>query len=218
MSRVYVHTARYGKRNKRLIALLLLVLLLGGYFVGNRVYAQYRRVNQSPDSQISQPPAPLLGYITPYFLFKDTGKWLEDKANSTANRIIFEQYQAGTAARQLEVYVNQIPPPTLLATTRVLPVKVAGDSLVPGNLSGACGAALPAKQRTIAEISLAGSQMVCDPNASNFSVIMAQAGGNYQLKMVGSKIPESFVVIYRDYAASPDPNTVINIANSFRAV
>src|SRR5437016_904607 len=54
-------------------------------------------------------------FIGPYFQFQDTGKWSQDKHDSTANKLVYQKYRGNVLEHELDVYINQIPIPLNLA-------------------------------------------------------------------------------------------------------
>ncbi len=219
MSRIYIHSRKYRKRNTKIIAALSLCLLLVAAIAGQKIYNQYIQLSNTPQTSLNNSSTTVTGYINPYFLFKDTGKWARDSTNSTVNKLIYYQYQNGVVAKQLSVYINKQPTPIELAANRVLPVRVVnGDTLMAGSVSGSCSALQPSGTTGVKEVTFNGIMMLCDPNNKNFSIILGQTGGDYKLTMTKSKLSQTFIVVYQDYSKSPDANDIVNIANSFKVI
>jgi hypothetical protein len=219
VSRIYVHSKKYNRRNARLVKLLAAGLVLFLVFAGVKLYFQYNRVNQTDQSVVDNPKLVLTGYINPYFMFKDTGKWVQSKADSSANKVVYYLYKDGAVSKQLAVYINKSPITSEIAANHALPVKVVnGDSLAAGNLSKSCSSQLAANQRGVREVTINGTTIICDPNNDTYSVILAQTGGTYQIKLTKSKTSTNFIIVYQDFSGRPDPQTIINIANSFKAI
>jgi hypothetical protein len=219
MSRIYIHSRKYRSRNRRLAALVGLDFVLSLAIVSVKLYFRYQNIHQTTYSTINNSAVPLTGYINPYFMFKDSSKWVQDKAMSGPDEVVYYQYVDGTAVRQLSVYINKTPTPTQLSSTRVLPVQVLnGDSLAAGSLSSSCGAGQAQTKRGVKEISFNGVTMVCDPSPSAYSVVFAEQSGSYELHMSRSKTPEKFIILYKDFSGHPDAQNIINIANSFKVI
>lgn len=218
MSQLYIHSRKYHRYNRRLVTFIGLCLILCFGIVAIKIYFRYTGLAQADQTQISNNETALTGYISPYFMFKDSAKWIRDTADSTTNMVVYNQYVGGQPNRQLIVYINQTPGSTVLASTRLLTVKVVGGSLSAGSLSQPCSKLLAPGQKAVQEVTISGISMSCDPNPQDYSVILTTAGGNYQLKMSASKNTNNFIILYKDSSGHPDPNEVINIANSFKAI
>lgn len=219
MSRMYIHTRKYHRRNRRLAGFVGMALVISLIIVGVNLYSRYEHLNRTSYSTINNTAVPLTGYINPYFMFKDSAKWVQDKSQANASEVVYYQYVNGEAIRQLAVYINKVPTATQLASTRVLPVKVFnGDSLQAGSLSGNCDQGNTKMQQSVKEVSFAGITMVCDPSSTDYSVVLGEQGGSYELHMVKSKNPQQLIVLYKDFSGHPDAQTIINIANSFKVI
>lgn len=219
MSRMYIYSRKYHRRNRRLVGLVSIVFFLGLGVAGMQVLSKYQHLSRTTDTTINNTPVTTIGYINPYFMFKDSGKWVQDKSQTSPNEVIYYQYDSGTAVRELSVYINKTPSAMQLSSTRVLPVSVVnGDSLNAGSLSANCGASQPAGSHQVKEINFDGVSTVCDPNPNSFSVALAQAGGDYNLHMTKSKNPFTVVILYKDFSGHPDAQNIVNIANSFKLI
>lgn len=219
MSRMYIHSRKYHRRNRRLAGFVGIAFVASLIIVGANLYSRYQHLNQTTYSTINNTAPTLTGYINPYFMFKDSNKWVQDKSQTNASEVVYYQYVNGEAVRQLAVYINKVPTPTQLSSTRVLPVKVVnGDSLQAGSLSADCSDGIPKTQQSVKEVNFAGITMVCDPAATDYSVVLGEQGGSYELHMVKSKNPEQLIILYKDFSGRPDAQTIINIANSFKVI
>ncbi|HET7827665.1 MAG TPA: hypothetical protein VFK97_02250 [Candidatus Saccharimonadales bacterium] len=218
MSRIYIHSRKYRRRSRG-TALLGSVLAMSMAIAGLQLAAKYQSLSQPADATIHNAPVTMVGYINPYFMFKDSSKWLEDKAQTSPNEVSYYQYVNGTAVRQLSVYIDKQPTATQLASARVLPVQIlGGDSLSAGSLSTNCGNARSARPQKVEQISFDNVTMVCDPSTAVFSVVLAKPGGSYELPMSKSNTPETVVILYKDFSGHPDAQNIINIANSFKLI
>ena len=216
---MYIHSRKYHRRNRRMTALLSLILVMGIGLAGVKLLFKYQDLSHTTDTTINNSPVTLTGYINPYFMFKDSSQWVQDKSQSGPNEVNYYQYVNGTAERQLSVYINKTPTLTQLSSARVLPVSITnGDSLAAGNLSDNCGNSPQGNQRAVKEISFDGVTMVCDPNPNTFSVALAQPGGSYELHMTKSNVPVTLTILYKDFSGHPNAQNVINIANSFKLI
>lgn len=216
---MYIYSRKYRRHNRRLVGLLSSAFFLGLGFVGVQLLFKYSQFSHTTNTTINSSPVTTIGYINPYFMFKDSAKWVQDKSQTSPNEVSYYQYTAGTIVRQLSVYINKTPSAMQLSSTRVLPVTVInGDSLSAGSLSGNCGAGQPASSKQVKELSFDGVTTVCDPNPNTFSVALAQPGGDYHLHMSKSNNLLSIVILYKDFSGQPDAGNVITIANSFKLI
>jgi hypothetical protein len=61
--------------------------------------------------------------------------------------------------------------------------------------------------------------MLCDPDSSQFKVVLAEINGDYQLHMQRKDgTPISFVITYRDLRLEPGTDSLIRVANTFQVI
>jgi hypothetical protein len=179
---------------------------------------------QKPDTskvQTAQVSSNMSAFRSPYFQFRDTGKWVLKADESNANKYIYYKYKGLNVEHQLIVYVNQVPIPLYLATARVLPVRIVNnDSLDITTVSEPCVSHYAGNElHKIKTVSINQAQMLCDPDTPQYSVVLSQIDGNYQLNMTRTDgSPVKLVVTYRDLRLNPGPDTLINIAKNFQAL
>jgi hypothetical protein len=59
--------------------------------------------------------------------------------------------------------------------------------------------------------------MLCDPDSTLYKVVLSEINGNYQLHLKRPNgQPLQFVIVYEDDGISPQPDSIMNIANSFK--
>ncbi|HET6863640.1 MAG TPA: hypothetical protein VFH37_00335 [Candidatus Saccharimonadales bacterium] len=216
---MYIYSRKYHRRNRRLVGLVSTAFFLGLGLAGLQLFSKYQHLSRTTDTTINNTPVTTIGYINPYFMFKDSGKWVQDKSQTSPSEVVYYQYANGTAVRELSVYINKTPSAMQLSSSRVLPVSVInGDSINAGNLSDRCGTSQTANSRQVKEINFDGVNTVCDPNPNSFSVALAQPGGDYNLHMAKSNNPLTVVILYKDFSGHPDAQNIVNIANSFKLI
>lgn len=160
-------------------------------------------------------------FTGPYFQFQDTGKWSFDKHDSTNSKYVYQKYNRNELEHELDVYVNQVPIPLDLAVPRVLPVRIVNrNSLDITNVSGPCGSLYgPGELHQVKEKVVNGATMLCDPDNPNYDVVLSEINGDYQLSMIRPNgTPIQFVIIYKDLGLAPQPDSLLNIASSFRTL
>jgi uncharacterized protein (UPF0333 family) len=211
--------SRYATFRRYLLVMLGVIIAVGG--VGFYVLSSLHAKPSQPIStaQVTTVANPEETFTGPYFQFKDTGKWSFDKHDSTDNKFVYLKYQKNELLHQLNIYVNQTPNPLYLAVQRVLPLRIVNNnSFDITNISSPCGAQYAKNElHRVKELSINGAVMLCDPDNAQYTVVLSEINGNYQLKMVrpgGTSI--QFVITYQDLGLDPQPDSLLNIASSFQ--
>lgn len=218
-----VNRHRYSAvRRKLAVSTLLLVLVVGGgiwIFFGS-----VKTKNQAPS--ISDVQQQVISdqtntYVTTYFQFQDIGKWILDKNSSTPNKFHYLKYRGQILENQLTIYINQEPPSGDISAPRVLPVRIAGDqSLETTGVSDPCGSQYAKGEPHATKIvTINGASMYCDPDTPLYGVVISEIGGDYHLNLrrPGGSTTK-FIIVYRDMTLQPNSESLIRIANSFKAL
>lgn len=216
MARYYIHgvKASRGFRHYKAVLLILLIVIIAGAVFLDKKYHQADKPVESTSNTQNQPS---IGYITPYFSFYDTAKWLKSSQDSSTNQVTYNHYEDGVLLQQLTVYVDASPSASTLAATHTLPVTVvSGDSLSPGSVSGPCAQALPAGQTHVSEITFQGATIPCDPGPDNYSVLLT-SGQKYTIKMQHNHVDTNYILIFKDFSTKPNTDSLLRIANSFKS-
>jgi hypothetical protein len=106
-----------------------------------------------------------------------------------------------------------------LAVPRVLPVRVVNNnSFNITNVSGACGNQYaPGELHKVKEVTVDGARVLCDPDSPQYYVVLAEINGDYRLKLQRPDgTPIQFIIIYKDLGLAPVPDSLLNVASSFR--
>lgn len=202
------------------LAVFMLLVIVAGIFF----YDDLRNKKQKqPTSQIQnqQIISNLKTFRSGSFQFKDTGNWVLNTKESTENKFIYHKHKGVIVEHQLIIYVNQVPIPLYLAAARALPVRIVnGDSFDATDVSGHCISQYgEGEPHRIKHVSINGATMLCDPDTPQYSVVLAEIGGDYKLNMNridGS--PVQFVITYKNLTLEPVPDTVKNISTTFQAL
>ncbi|MBI5906942.1 hypothetical protein HY857_02700 [Candidatus Saccharibacteria bacterium] len=217
-----VHRHHYlAFRRRALMALSVLVIV--GILAGV-LFLDLSPAPQKPETskvQTAQVSSDMSTFRSSYFQFRDSGKWVLKADESSANKYIYYKYKGLNVEHQLIVYVNQVPIPLYLATARVLPVRIVNnDSLDITTVSEPCVSHYVGSElHKIKTVSINQAQMLCDPDTPQYSVVLSQIDGNYQLNMTRTDgSPVKLVITYRDLRLNPGPDTLINIAKNFQAL
>lgn len=158
-------------------------------------------------------------FTNDYFQFDDTGTWVVDKHSTTANKIVYDKFRKNQILAVMIIYINQVPIPLYLATPLVLPVRIINDNSLQGTqVSRPCGTNYAKGElHRVKETSIDNATLLCDPDSTSYKVVLSEINGNYQLHL---KRPSGqlvqFVIVYEDDGISPQPDSIMNIANSFR--
>jgi hypothetical protein len=215
-----VRRSRYATFRRYLALMLGLVLVVGGiaaYILSNLHAPAHKPVSAAQVTTIADPKKTFTG---PYFQFQDTGEWSLDKNDTTANRFVYLKYRKNVLEHQLNIFVNQTPSQLYLAVPRVLPVRIVNNnSLDITGVSSPCGQQYASGElHKVKEVSINGAIMLCDPDSSQYDVILSEINGDYQLKMTWpGGTPIQFVITYQDLGLDPQPDSILNIASSFQA-
>ena len=223
MSSAYVYRKpvarpRYAKFWRRLVFLILLMVVAGGlYFILTKHSAKPH--STTPTVEGLQTAGPKATFTNNFFQFEDTGNWVIDNADSTSSKFIYLKTSKGAPQSQLTVYVNQTPTSLSIAAQRVLPVQIVNNSFSATAISSSCASQYTKGELPkIKEVSIDGATMLCDPDASQYTVILSEINGDYQLHLkrpTGQSV--QFIIVYKGLSQTPQPDSLLNIARSFTA-
>lgn len=207
-------------RRRALVALSILIVV--GILVA-AIFLDLHRNTKKPDIskvQTEKVSDNMSTFRSPYFQFRDTGKWVLDQ-NSTSQKFIYSKFQGLLPQHQLIVYVNQVPIPRFLAVSRVLPVRIVnGNSFNVTSVSSHCGSTYgPQEPHRVKTVSINEANMLCDPDMAQYTVILSQINGDYQLHLQRlDGTPVTLIITYLDGTLAPEPSTLLRLANSFQAL
>jgi hypothetical protein len=158
---------------------------------------------------------------TPYFNFRDSGNWRYAEELSTNSKVVVIKYlgQSKDVQHLLTAYINEEPPIPELASSRVLPVNIVGRNLSPTQVSDACGVHYSQNEpRKVMLRSLDSVIMPCDPDNSQYKVILGTFGINYHLKLTRANGQVAqYIIIYENETNGADANTILQVAKTFQA-
>lgn len=160
-------------------------------------------------------------FINSVFQFSDYGKWVLNKRISTSSHYVYEKYLGQELQGVLNVYVNTPPAEPNVTATRVLPVRLVNDnSFQVTGVSDPCSNQFaPNEIHRVKEFVINGATMLCDPSSGIYTVVISQIGGDYNIGLKNSHGQSvQFTIIYRNDMASPEPDTITNVANSFKVL
>lgn len=208
--------------------LRLYSIILGAFIaiiaiISGVIIAGIRSKNLKPTSNVQsgQVSGGLNVFSNSVFQFSDYGQWVLDKRLSTPSHYIYEKYLGQELQGLLNVYVNSVPAEPNLTSTRVLPVRIVNNnSFQVTGVSDPCSNQFAAGQpHLVREFTINGATMLCDPSSGIYTVVVSQIQGNYQIPMMNSKNqPVQFVITYRNDEVSPQPASITNVVNSFKAL
>lgn len=224
MARGYIYRrpvkrSHYSNFRRNLLIFFIAIIAAGAiaYFI----YSGSRQPSQSATSGVtnSQVTGGLTTFSNDYFQFQDTGTWVIDKKDTSASRVVYLKYNKNVELAELIVYINQTPIPLYLAAPRVLPVRIVNDnSFQPTEVSNPCVNQYPkGALHRVQEVTISNATMLCDPDATDYFVILSEIGGDYTMNLkLSSGKPISFVITYRDVGTGNPPDSLLNIASSFK--
>jgi hypothetical protein len=227
MKRGYVYKrpvkrSHYNNFRRQLFLTLVFVaaFVVVGYFIYNglRGGPKSSPVSGVENTQITDNKQT---FTDTFFQFQDTGTWVVDKNNSTDHKRVYHKFRKNVLEHEMIVYINQVPIPLYLAVPRALPVRIVNNnSLQPTAVTGPCGGQYAKGElHKVKEISIANATMLCDPDSSQYSVVISEINGNYQLNLKRPNgTPIQFVITYKDLGLAPQPDSLINIASSFKTL
>jgi hypothetical protein len=226
MSRHYVYKkpvsrSHYSNFRRYLLITILLLGVFGGvgYFI-------YSGLNSSKDSSaISKVEnTEITGnsntFTNDYFQFQDSGTWTIDKNNSDKHKITYHKFRKNVIEHEMVVYINQDPTPLYVEVPRALPVRTVNDnSLQPTNVSSPCvGQYAKGELHKVKEVQINNATILCDPDSPQYFLVLSEINGDYHLHLKRSNgMPIQFVITYKDLGLQPIPDSIINIASSFKA-
>lgn len=211
---------RFKHRRRILIAFIVVILLAGAWLFIDSSRSN-PEINQTSSVQEIQVNNNLNTFKNDLFSFQDSGKWVLSKHESDASKYVYYKYNGLDILSQLIVYVNQVPIPLDLASSRALPVRIVNnDSFDVTSLSGHCiGSYAAGELHKVKIVNVDYTDMLCDPDTPQFTVVLGEINGNYDLSMKRSNgSPVKLVVRYRDMRLQPNSDFVLQVANSFKVL
>lgn len=218
-----MHRHRYSKFRRRFAILVITILAIVGLAI--LIFLETRGVNtksiatsKAEESTIADQ---LHTFTSPYFEFRDTGKWVLDEKNSTPSKFTYTKFHGQEVRGQLSVYVNETPIALFLASSRALPVRVVNyNSFDVTSVSSQCSQQYqPGELHKVKVVNINGAAMLCDPDTSAYSVELAQITGDYRLNLrKANGSPIQIIIIYKSLETTPKPDSILQIAKSFRTL
>jgi hypothetical protein len=175
----------------KFLLLFIFVLLLA---VAALIYSIHTQ-NRTPQTPVSKATVKSVNFdtdffSTPYFKFSDSGKWNFIKSQSTAKKFVFHKYLPNSDLVQHQLIVYINDTP--------LSLELAASRVLP-----------------VGE----GSTLLCDPEQGQFRVVIAKAGGDYNLKLKRADgTTANYIIIYQNQKIDPDSDTAMQIAETFQAL
>jgi hypothetical protein len=225
MSSAYVYRkpvkrSRYADFRRRLFFSILVLLP----FIAVGVYI-YLGLHNKPDKPVTSAVENTeitdnkVTTVSDLFQFQDRGPWVFDTNDSTPNKLTYHKFRKKVLLHEMVIYINQVPIPLYLATPRVLPVHIVNnDSLQVTNVSDPCGGQYAKGElHKVKELSIDGATMLCDPDNTQYFVILSEVNGDYRLHLKRPNgTPVQFVITYKDVGLNPTSTDLINVASSFQ--
>ncbi len=224
MARGYIYRrpvkrSHYSNFRRNLVIFFAAVIALGviAYFILSGLHQPNLGATSSVTN--TQVTGNLTTFTNDYFQFQDTGTWVLDKKDSSASRVVYHKFLKNVLENELIVYINQTPIPLYIETPRVLPVHIINDNRLSANsVSNPCVSQYAKGElHKVKEVTISGALMLCDPDSTDYFVILSEIGGDYTLNMKRSSgKPISFVITYKDVGLNPQPDSILSIASTFK--
>lgn len=205
------------RRNLLIFFAAVVAVAAGLYFILSSLHQPDQSATSAETN--TQITGNLTTFTNDYFQFQDTGTWVLDKHDSSAGRIVYHKFLKNVLQDELIVYINQTPIPLYIETPRVLPIRIINDNKLEGtNVSNPCVSQYAKGElHKVKEVTISGALMLCDPDATDYYVILSEIGDDYTLNMKRANgQPISFVITYKDNGLSPQPDSIMSIASSFK--
>lgn len=215
-----VKRSQYSSFRRYLIITLVILGLFGG--LGYYIYSGLHQT-QKPSALSAVEKTEITGnqqtFTNDFFEFQDSGTWVVDKNNTTKDKVVYHRFNKNVLQAEMIIYINQDPIPLYSAVPRALPVRIINDnSFQATNVSSPCvNQYAKGEPHHVKEVQINNATMLCDPDSPQYFVIFAEINGDYHLHLKrpnGS--PIEFVITYKDLGLDPRPDSIINIASSFK--
>jgi hypothetical protein len=227
MSRGYVYKkpvkkSHYSSFRRYLLLTIILVGILGG--VGYYIYSGIHSTPKSSaisDVENTEITGNQKTFTNDYFKFQDGGTWVIDKNNSSSDKLTYHKFRKNVETAEMIVYINQDPIPLYSAVPRALPVRIVNNnSLQATNISSPCiSQYAKGELHKVKEVSINNATILCDPDSPQYFVVLSEINGDYHLHLKRKNgTPIEFVLTYKDVTLDAQPNSLINIANSFQTL
>jgi hypothetical protein len=202
-----------------LLALLLIAMFAGVAFF---IYSGLKH-NDSASPISAAETTEITGnqqtFTNDFFKFQDSGSWVIDKNNSTADKLTYHKFRKNVLEAEMIVYMNQDPIPLYSAVPRALPLHIVNNnSFAATNVSSACVQQYAkGEPHKVKEVQVNNATILCDPDSPQYFVAFSEINGDYHLHLKKSDgKPIEFVITYKDLGLAPQQTSILNIANSFK--
>ncbi len=209
---------RYLRRLRRFRRTGLVLLVVGLVALSIVVY-----FFRSPGGQSSQTSTTTSKYepatqvfATNFFRFQTDKSWRYVPKESNSNVFVYRSYDETNVEHELFIYVTDIPAEPI--STRVLPVTVAGDHLMPEAISNHCRESLPPNPiARLTAVMVDKVRTMCQPDAVDYSVWLGTNGGDKTLEMPrANNVTLKLAIFYRDTRNIPNGEALLPIVTSFQ--
>lgn len=233
----HVNTHHRIKRSRRVIRsvqVLVLVVMIGGAYIG--VDWLLTKVNSaktvvSSESSATVQSAKINIFQTPYYRFQADASWREvtdellSKGDQGFQQYLYRSFDKNFIEHELWVAVNLPENYTLQRhniPTRVVPVKVQSDGTLSelGDVSDPCGVELADIDKNLEPHIIVQKevQYLCNLNAVNdYTVVAGVPGGTNRLPMPHGDAVVNITITYRNITATPDSRQFLSILNTFKS-
>jgi hypothetical protein len=206
-------------RLAKILIVIVFFLLIAGIYVLVDSYIQRADKTEVTSRQNSSVQASRENVqTTEFFQFQAPPDWVEVSNETKPPLYVYREINNKLIKRELRIYVNS--PPEDIRSSRVLPVDVKDDQIIPSEISEHCKAnsAFSPSQRSPRMVTWQGVQILCEPDSIEFNVVVGTKGNSRGVLMKRPNgDPISYAMIYRDLTANPSSLGLYSILRSFQA-
>ncbi len=200
-----------------LITLIMIMLGVVGYVFLDSLRGEQEEVPVTSQKTESVLEANVNTLKTSFFQFQAGHDWIEVPGVSKSPTFVFRQLNRQLIKREIQISVNIDKPPE--KATRVLPVVLQSNRLVPGTVSEHCNKApgFSSGPDNPTGMVWQGIPIVCNPDSNDYSVIVDVANarsGIHMRRADGSEV--TYRIYYIDFTAVPATKDLYDILNSFQ--
>lgn len=226
----YEYKTSYAQKTKRpkiIRSMILLVLIvfaaLAGWALIEWLMQRGGSGKQSQQTTLSYQAEPTNRFSTEYFEFSAESKWREMSGESRPDRYVYRSFSGNLAEEELVIEINEPAGKSLAEQTsdRVLAVKVMPDGTLSAatEVSGHCKEVYPESSfAQPKEVQMSGTKFLCNPNSSQYHVMVAELGGNERLAIPRpNQAKAAYYIEYKNNKFEPSSNSLFQILKSFKA-
>ncbi len=207
----------------RIVKAIIIIIVLIAIIIGVDMLLSRRSDNEVQTSGIRNAieGSSVKVFRTKYFQFQADEDWVSIDTESTENKYVYRSMQNELIRADLYVYVNALP--SEVFASRVQPVHIVDGTRVTANgpISEHCKGVIPVGTPAFPPVQVKQAEVTfsCQADASLFSVVVGESGGNTSISLnrLDGTVANYFIM-YRDLTSLPDGRTLKEIISSFQSL